>query len=146
MPHKIKSGAEHYTGLKPANRRDQRSLLKLCLYAILAIAAVIGLRVLQQHWQQVRELTWSSATGTILDARRDPSQPVSFGYNSNMLYRTQVLVSFSLDGSPQQRWITLRKSFESPEAIRFDAQRWKGAQCTVRWNPSNPNQIDAEVA
>jgi hypothetical protein len=145
MPHKIKP-VDHYTGLKPANRRERRSLLKLCLYAILAIAAVIGLRVLQQHWQQVRELTWSSAPGTILDARPNPSQPVSFGYNSKMLYPTQVLVSFSAKGAPQQRWITLRKSFETPEAIQFSAQRWKGAQCTVRWNPSNLNQIDAEVS
>ena len=144
MPHKIKL-AEHYTGLKPANRSEQRSLLKLCLYAILAISAVIGLRILQQHWQQVRELTWSSATGTVLDARPDLSASVSFGYNPKLAYRTQILVSFTLNGAPQQRWITLRKSFESPEAIQFDAQRWKGAQCTVRWNPSNPNQIDAEV-
>jgi len=146
MPHKIKPAAEHDTGLKPANRSERRSPLKLCLYAILGIAAVIGLRIFQQHWQQVRELTWSSAAGTILDARPDSSQPVSFGYNSKMLYRTQTLVSFSANGAPQQRWITVRKPFETDETTRFNAQRWKGAQCTVRWNPSNPNQIDAEVA
>jgi hypothetical protein len=146
MPHKIKLATSHYSGLKPSNRDEQRSLLKVCLYAILAIAAVLSLRVLQQHWQQVRELTWSSATDTILDVRPDPSASVVFGYNAKSAYRTQILVSFTLNGAPQKRWITLRKSFESPEAIEFDAQRWKGAQCTVRWNPSNPNQIDADIS
>ncbi len=63
-----------------------------------------------------------------------------------MLYRTQVLVSFSANGAPQQRWITLRKPFETAEAIQFDARRWRGAQCIIGWNPSTLNQIDAEVS
>lgn len=146
MPHKIKIAPSHYTGLKPANRDEQRSLLTVSLYAILAVATVLSLRIIQQHWQQVRELTWSSATGTILEARPDSLASVVYGRNPGPVYRVQVLVTFAINGVPQQRWITLRKSFESPEAIQFDAQRWKGAQCTVRWNPSNLNQIDADIS
>ncbi len=146
MPHIIKPAAEHYTGLKPANSSERHSLLKLCVYAILTVAAVIGLRVLQEHWQRVREVTWSSAPGTILEVRPDLSAEVVYGRPAGLAYRVQVLVNFRLDGAPQQRWITVRKSFESPQAIQSDAQRWKGAHCTVRWNPSNINQIDAEVS
>jgi hypothetical protein len=94
----------------------------------------------------VREVTWSSATGTILDARPDLLAPVVYGRPAGLAYRVQVLVNFRLDGAPQQRWITASKSFESPQAIQSDAQRWKGAHCTIRWNPSNINQIDAEVS
>ena len=126
MPHKIHPEVEHYTGLKPVNARERRSLAKVCLYAVLAIASVFGLREVQQHWQHMREMTWSSATGTIVDARPDPATATGSRYDSAAAFKVQVLVRFSMAGSMQERWIELRKGSESAAEIQLNAQRWKG--------------------
>lgn len=146
MPHKIKLAPEHYTGIRPRNRSDFASLAKACFYAAMAVGAVVALWVLQQHWQQVRELTWQSATGTIVDVQPDALTSYGSAYRPGPLYRIRVQVSFPFNGARQLRWITLRKSPETVAGIQLDAQRWRRASCVVRWNPNNSNQIDAEVS
>ena len=146
MPRKIKLAANHYTGLSPENPREQRTLLKLCIYAALILTAAVGLRILQQHWQQVRELTWATTTGTIQDVRPDVATETGTQYGGVRLYTAKVLVTFPLAGGTTQRWIAIRQMPMSLAEIQLKGQRWKGATCTVRWNPKNPNQIDAEVS
>ena len=146
MPHTIKPAPAHYTGLSPATPRERRTLLKLCLYAALSLTAVIGLRILQQHWQQVRELTWTTATGTIQDVQPDLATDTGTRYGGVRLYTAKVLVNFPLAGVSTQRWIALRQMPTTVSEIQLKAQRWKGATVTVRWNPKNPDQIEAEVS
>ena len=146
MPHKIKSAPEHYTGLQPSNPSERRFVLKFCIYAALAIAAVIGLRLLQQHWHRVRELTWTSATGKIEDVRPVLVGKFDGNRGGSMLYQVQVLVTYRVKGNSRTDWITVRQTPEIFEDVQAQAQRWKGALCTVRWNPSNPSQIDAEIS
>lgn len=146
MPHKIKLAPEHFTGIRPQSRSDMRSLVSLCLSALGAVAAVFALWMLQQHWQQVRELTWSSANGTIEDIRSVPTSEVDSQFGGAMLYQVQVLVRFPFGSSSAERWVTVRHAPESLSQLQGQMQRWKGASCIVRWNPSNPDQIDAEVS
>ncbi len=84
--------------------------------------------------------------GTIEEVRPEMATPIGSRYDSAAAFKVQVLVRFPMAGSMQERWIELRKSSESAVSIEVDAKRWKGASCIVRWNPSNPNQIDADVS
>jgi hypothetical protein len=121
-------------------------LLTILAYAGVALVGVAGIFALQQHWGRIRELNWSSATGTILDVQ--PGLPVGYGstYRPDALYTVKVLVHVSLGGVEQERWIDLRQQHQSRIEIRVDAQRWRGATCVVRWNPEDTGQIDAEVS
>ena len=144
MPHTIKLAPEHYTGLKPQTRSDRRSLLLVLATFSCAISAAGGLRLVQQHWQQVRELTWHHARGTIQQVR-----PILVGQAhsqgaSVMLYEAQVLVTYSANGQAKQDWITVRQTPKTIAEINIATIRWIGAGCTVRWNSSNPNQMDVE--
>jgi hypothetical protein len=146
MPHKIKLAPARSSGLRPRSARDKVSLLTILVYVGVGIVGVAATFALQRHWQRIRELNWSSATGTILDVQ--PGLPVGYGstYRPGALYTVKVLVHVSLGGVEQERWIELRQHRQSRTEIQVDAQRWRGATCIVRWNSADISQIDAEVS
>jgi hypothetical protein len=146
MPHKIKLAPLPYTGLRPSSPGDRRSLASIVFYMVGSIAVVAALFALQRHWQQVRELTWTSATGKILDVQPDTLMSHGATYHPENLYTVKVLISVPINGTEQQRWISLRRSPVPIAEIQLEAQRWKGAICIVRWNPTDNSQIDAEVS
>ena len=91
MAHKIKLASASYSGVLPGSSQNRRAVVEGSLYALLAIVAVTGLWLIQHHWQEVRELTWAHATGTIEDVR-----PVMVGtqegvQGSRILYRAEIL-------------------------------------------------------
>jgi hypothetical protein len=145
MPHTIKLAPERYSGLRPANPVERRSLLKVCALTTSVVAFAIGLWLLQQHWRQVRELTWKSADGLVEDAR-----PVLVAENATlrggaMLYRVEVLAQYRVDGVDRERWIAVSQRPEALGDAQFQAFQWKGSKCVVRWNPADGGQAAVEI-
>ena len=66
-------------------------------------------------------------------------------YGGNMFYEVQVLTAFSVNGSHQERWITVAQAPKTLTSAKFEEAHWKGTQCIVRWNPSNPREIAVEL-
>lgn len=146
MPHKIKLEREHYTGWKPRSHKDRRAVAIIIMYVLLAVSAVFGLRALQSYWSGVRESTWRSAPGRIEMVRPVLVTQANAQTGSLMLYEPEVLVSFRSDNGQEQKWIRVRQTPERLADIELQESRWKGAMCVVRWNPTNPNEIDADVS
>jgi hypothetical protein len=66
-------------------------------------------------------------------------------YGGAMLYQVQVLASFPVNGSIEERWITVDQVPKSLDAIHFQEYRWKGGKYFVRWKPSDPDRIVIEI-
>lgn len=145
MPHTIHLEPEGYTGLKPRTRAGHRALQAMILIVFAAIVGVGCLKLLQQHWQEVRQITWSHATGTIRQVKPIlVVKPNSLG-SAVMLYTVQVQAVYQDNGATKRRWITVHQSSKPIVALNFQTAHWVGKSCTVRWNPSNANQIDVEI-
>ncbi len=145
MPHTLKFAPERYTGLRPTNRAERRSLVKIIALVAFAIVIVAGLWLLQGHWQRVRELTWSSARGTIEDVRPVLAGDAGQTRGGEMVYRIEVLAKYAVENSQQEHWISVSQGPFSLEGAKFEAFRWKGRPCIVRWNPSDPKEIVVEL-
>ena len=146
MPHKLKPEQERYTGLKPRSRQDRRAATVIVMYVLIAVCAVFGLRALQSNWSGVREITWRSAPGKIETVRPVLVTQGNAQTGSLMLYVPEILVNYQSDTGPEQRWVRVRQTPKRLPDIELQGSRWKGAICVVRWNPDNPNQIDADVS
>ncbi len=146
MPHRIKSAPERYTGLGPASLAERRTLAKVTVLTVCVIALVAGLWVLQVHWQRVRELTWSSARGEILDVRPVLAGDVGQTRGGTMVYRIEVLAKYTFNNAQHERWISMSQAPRSLDDARIEAFRWRGRPCIVRWNPSNPVEIVVEIS
>jgi hypothetical protein len=137
---------EAITKIRPQTRADRTSLWKICGFVATALLIVIGIFVLRQKDQAIRERTWQSAQGTIEDVRPViASQLESKFARSVMLYRLEVLVRYTANGSEVRRWVDVPQQPVTLDNAQWDAFRWKGQKCRIRWKPSNPDQIIAEV-
>ena len=111
-----------YEGINPQTRADRHAISLGLVQMITATIAVVSLRFVQQHWLTVRELTWKSAQGVIEETR-----PIFVSERS------------------RERRVLLRRSLLQLADSELNRQRWKDAMFTVRRNPSNALQIDADV-
>ncbi len=60
-------------------------------------------------------------------------------------YAAEVLVTYTDNGDTKHRWITIRQVPKSRTEIDIETAQWTGKSCTVLWNPSDTNQIDAKI-
>ena len=111
-----------YEGINPQTLTDRHAISLGLVHMITATIAVVSLRFVQQHWLTVRELTWKSAQGVIEETR-----PIFVSERS------------------RERRVLLRRSLLQLSDSELNRQRWKDAMFTVRRNPSNALQIDADV-
>jgi hypothetical protein len=146
MPHTIKLAPEHFTGLRPVNRQERRSLVKVCAAVFLGLGLVAGVWLLQRHWQEVREQSWEAASGTIEDVRPVLVTKVDSNLGGAMLYDVQVLAKYSANGVQREEWITVSQRPERLADEQFQAFRWKGKSCTIRWNAMTSRQIVVEIS
>jgi len=146
MPHKIKPAPELFTGLRPRTPAERHSLLKIALAVVLAMLAVAGLWFSKRHSQIERQDKWSNAIGTIENVRPVLAAKSDGNFGGAMLYTIQVLVRYPSNVGSKERWITVSQRPETLAEAQAQSVRWKGATCVVRWNPTSPEQIEAEVS
>jgi hypothetical protein len=131
--------------LRPRNRVTRKQLLAITAYLAVAIAAAAGLAYLKDRTQRYREQSWPTAIATVEDTRTKLVGQAGGIQGAGMLYSVEVLVRFYVDGSPQERWIAVEQAPRNLDSVQFQERLWRGKQCFVRWNPSNPAQIVAEI-
>jgi hypothetical protein len=127
--------------IHPKSRKDRKTLWALGGCLALMIVFVVTVLFFQHRRQREMEDSWVSATATIEDVR-----PVVVSQGGRaMLYQAEVLADYSANGLEQKRWIRIERLPALLTDVEFQAFRWKGKQCVVRWKVSQPNHVIAEV-
>ena len=139
------SDREAYRRIRPRNVADWRALLAIPGCLALAGLCVVGLLYLKDRVQEDRERNWDSAIAMIEDVRTKPAMQVESRRGGGMLYGVQVLAKYSAGDKTEERWITVEQTPRGLGEAQLEAFRWKGKTCFVRWKPSNPEVVIAEV-
>ena len=136
---------ETLTELRPKNREDQKQLLIIGIYLVIALAVVTAIVVAKHRHREEIEQNWKVATALIEDVRFKKISRVETTRGGAMLYDVEVLANYTLAGTEQKQWIRVDQLPEVLSEAQFQAFRWKGKQCFVRWNITQPDKILAEV-
>jgi hypothetical protein len=125
----------------PKSRKDRKTLWGIGSFLALMVVFVVTVLFFQHRRQEEMENSWESATATIEDVR----PVIALQGGRGMLYQPEVLARYRANGSEQRQWIKVERLPESLESVRFQAFRWKGKQCVVRWKASEPNLVVVEL-
>lgn len=142
--HGLVSEEKKLNKVLPRNRKDWNQFFGIFGLVLGTTLAVIGLLYLKQRNRLAHE-DWGATVATIEDSRTRLVSRADSMYGGKMLYEVQVLAAFSMNGSHQERWITVEQPTKSLTSAQFEEAHWKGKQCIVRWNPSNPKEIAVEL-
>jgi hypothetical protein len=146
MRHYSMSDREGYQRILPKNGRDRRSLFVILGYFLLAIACAMCLLYLKQRHADERERNWTTVTATIEDVRPSASTRANSQGGGAMFYEVEIFVHYSIHGEMHERWVTVPQPPKLLAEAQLQAFRWKGKMCALRWRPSDPNSIYAEVS
>jgi hypothetical protein len=131
--------------VRPRSRAARRQFPTIGGLLALGVAVAACFAYLRYRTQQYREENWYSAIATVKDVRTKLVSETGSQYGGAMLYQVQVLASFPVNGSIEERWITVDQVPKSLDAIHFQEYRWKGGKYFVRWKPSDPDRIVIEI-
>lgn len=62
-----------------------------------------------------------------------------------MLYEVEVRVKYSLNGKFREQWTTISQIPKGLADARLQAHLLTKKQCMVRWKPTDPSHIVAEI-
>jgi flagellar basal body-associated protein FliL len=142
MPRHLDAKREQSEGTSLHARKQSYQLIFITsLVFVGIIGAAIALIYIGNKSHEYQEQNWYSAVATIKDARTQLVSQVNGRQGGAMLYEVQVLATFSANGSPQERWITVDQDPKNLDYAEFQGRVWKGKQYFVRWKPSDPNVI-----
>jgi flagellar basal body-associated protein FliL len=137
---------EGWARIRPNGSRDWHVIRILSGYLAL-IAIVFATAFFVRHKQREEmEQSWESATAVIEEVRPTAAAVMNTNKGGGMLYEVAILAKYTADGVDQERWIKVQQQLESLDDAQLQAFRWKGKQCIVRWKPSDPNKVIAEVS
>jgi hypothetical protein len=139
------SNSKARQSLRPRSRGDWRSLLSIFAFLFFTVVFVAGVVYLKHRNQLVRERTWANAVATIEDARPRLVGQLDSPYGGRLLYEVEVLAKYPVDGTMREQWTTLSQLPKTMQEARLQSFLLKGKQCFVRWKPSDPNHIIAEI-
>jgi hypothetical protein len=146
MRRRIMSDREGYRRVRSRNAVNWGMLLLVILGGIVLCGfCVVGLRYVKDRAQEDRERNWASAVATVEDVRWRPAMRVESNRGGEMLYDVDVLVKYSAGEKPEERWVKVEQTPKGLGAVRFEAFRWKGKECFVRWKAEKPDEVVAEV-
>jgi Protein of unknown function (DUF3592) len=146
MRHYAMSDRKAMSLIRPNKRRDWQALAKITAYVALALAIVVGLLYNKHRFQSQREQEWRSAIATIESTRTHLVMQSNSQGGGAMFYEVQILAKYPSRGIIQEQWITV----SGLPKLLADAQLQayllkKKSQCTVRWKPSDPAHVVAEI-
>jgi hypothetical protein len=131
--------------IRPRNRRSQGALLTIVGGIMVGIAGAGVLVYGRYSSMQDREQNWYSAIAVVEDVRTKVAEQVNSNAGGEMRYDAEVLARFSVNGTPQERWIRVEQTPKPLDYIEFESRQWKGKSYFVRWSPTNPDQIVIDI-
>jgi hypothetical protein len=135
-----------WSKLRPVSGRQRHQLRVICGYVALIAAFVALIFFVKERNRADLEKNWTRADAVIVDVRTREAARVNTSRGGAMLYDVEILAKYRVDGSDQERWIIVEQQPEGLPYAQLQAFRWKGKQCVVRWKPSEPDRIFAEVS
>jgi hypothetical protein len=132
--------------LRPRNDREWHQIRVLSSYlAFLALFLAAVFFFKHRHVEDI-EQNWNNATAIVEDVRPQLAAQVESQRGGGMLYQVEVLVKYKAHGVDRERWITVQQQLEPLAEAQLQAFRWKGKQCIVRWKPTDPSNVIAELS
>jgi hypothetical protein len=132
--------------LRPRRASEWHQLRVICGYLILIAIFIAVAFFLKNRHRADMEQNWESATALIEDVRPKIASQVNSEGGAAMFYQVDILAKYSTNDGEQERWITVEQRPESLNEAQLQSFRWKGKQCVVRWRPSDPARVIAEVS
>jgi hypothetical protein len=146
MRHYSMPNSEAWARIRPSDKRDRHQLWVLSGYVALLVMLVALIFYLKHRHREDLEQNWVSATAVIVDVRPEQIGVIDTPAQGRIFYRVAILVKYQSSGKDEERWITVDQRPTSLGGAKLQAFRWKGHQCIVRWKPSDPNKVIAEVS
>jgi hypothetical protein len=138
---------EAWTKIRPNDERDWHQLHVLGGgYLAAIVICITAIFYLKHKNREDLEHNWIRATALIENVRPKQIGVIDTPIRGAILYRVTVLVKYRSDNGDQERWITVDQRPESLAGAKLQAFRWKGKPCIVRWKPSHPSKVIAEVS
>jgi hypothetical protein len=138
--------SEAWARIRPNGKRDRHQLWVLSGYVALMVLLIALIFYLKHLHREDLEQNWVSATAVIVDVRPELIGVIDTPVQGGILYRVAILVKYQFSGKDEERWIVVDQRPTSLASAKLQAFRWKGHQCIVRWKPSDPNRVIAEVS
>ena len=138
-------GSKALPSVLPKTRGDWRVIIWTCVCLFGAVVFVATVFYVKHRDQVEREQTWASAIATIESVRPRLVTQIDSARGGTLLYAVDVLAKYPADGGVREQWITLSQSPKTMDTVRLQEALLTGKQCFVRWKPSDPNAIMAEV-
>jgi hypothetical protein len=132
--------------LRPRKPGEWHQLRVICGYLVLIAIFIAVAFFLKNRHRADMEQNWESATALIEDVRPKIVSQVNSEGGAAMFYQVAILAKYSTNDGEQERWITVEQRPESLNEAQLQSFRWKGKQCVVRWRPSDPARVIAEVS
>jgi hypothetical protein len=146
MRHYSMPNRDAWAKLRPNDDRDRHRLRVLSGYLAMIAIFIAAVFYSQHRHREDLDRNWASAEAFIEDVRYEQASVVDSRTGGLILYRVAILVKYKSDDGDHERWITVDQRPASLAGAKLQAFRWKGKQCTVRWKPSDPNAVIAEVS
>jgi hypothetical protein len=132
--------------LRPAGRSDWHQIRVVSAY-IAVVAMIVATTLFIKHiHRETIEQNWKCATATIEDVRPKVTEYINGERGGVILYEVSILARYVSNGAMHEQWITVEQPPVTRAEAELEAYRWKGQQCVVRWNSSEPGQMIAEVS
>lgn len=124
-------------------RHEHRTELcrrKLAIFA-LAAAGIVGLYVYLNRLPS--EPQWQFAKGTVQGTRIVTDRAVETKWGSEVIYKAEYRVAYSVDGKEYTAWVDAGVSGESEAIVRLNLPQQRRF-CRVEYNPIDPKTASAK--
>jgi hypothetical protein len=131
--------------IRPSRDSVWHQIRVLSVYLVLIAVFVAAILLKRRHHEDAVQ-NWKCATATVVDVRFKVIEQVNSARGGAMLYEVSILAKYVSDGVSRERWIVVEQPPVTLDEVELETFRWKGQQCVVRWQLSEPDQMIAEVS
>jgi hypothetical protein len=124
-------------------REKRGDRLLTFLFVALIVPLILAFLVLSFSHKDDRQ-TWPTATAHISGIRIVAVAAEEHAFASgSILYRVEAHVSFERKGKPVDRWAPASEIKRDKAYLESWLAKKKQDSCLVRWNPKNPDDVEA---
>jgi hypothetical protein len=121
------------------------SYVRIWTPPLIALFCVLFFLYEEHAFNRHKQTSWTTAPAVVEDTRLRPIARFALQYGSKPLYETDVLATYTVNGTPHKDWLPLSESPKPGKDAQAEATALKGKQCFVRWDPATPDQKIVEL-